>query len=227
MAGFYYLLGANPHASICNLPVLSFLGFLHSRGLCSFICSYWKFLAVASLCSISLLEFSLVAASGARADPVYNCPMYTWSWVQLSCEHLILCTLDPLYNCPLGSLGDWFQDIQQIPDAWLLKSLILNSIVFSNSQCTSSYRLYIISRLLMVLVCVCAQLLSSVQLFAIPWTVAYQASLSLKFSRQEYWSRLPCPPPGDLPDPGIEPMSLTSPALVGKFFTSSATWEAP
>ena len=227
MAGFYYLLGADPHASVCYFPVLSFLGFLHSRGLCSFICPYWKFSAVASLCSISFLEFSLVAASGARADPVYNCPMYTWSWVQLSCEHLILCTLDPLYNCPLGSLGDWFQDIQQIPDVWLPKSLILNSIVFANSLCTSFYRLYIISRLLMVLVCVCTQLLSSVQLFATPWTVAYQASLSMKFSRQEYWSTLPCPPPGDFPDPGIEPMSLTSPALVGKFFTSSATWDAP
>ena len=47
------------------------------------------------------------------------------------------------------------------------------------------------------------------------------------FSRQEYWSGLPCPPPGDLPDPGIEPASLTSPALAGGFFTTSATWAAP
>ena len=46
------------------------------------------------------------------------------------------------------------------------------------------------------------------------------------FSRQEYWSGLPCPPPGDLPNPGIEPVSLTSPALAGRFFTTSATWEA-
>ena len=46
------------------------------------------------------------------------------------------------------------------------------------------------------------------------------------FSRQEYWSGLPCPPPGDLPDPEIEPMSLTSLALAGGFFTTSATWEA-
>ena len=46
------------------------------------------------------------------------------------------------------------------------------------------------------------------------------------FSRQEYWSGLPCPPPGDLPDPGIEPVSLLSPALAGGFFTISATWEA-
>ena len=47
----------------------------------------------------------------------------------------------------------------------------------------------------------------------------------LGFSRQEYWSGLPCPPPGDLPDPGIEPTSVTAPALAGKFFTTSSTWE--
>ena len=46
------------------------------------------------------------------------------------------------------------------------------------------------------------------------------------FSRQEHWSGLPCPPPGDLPHPGIKPVSLRSPALVGDFFTTSATWEA-
>ena len=46
-------------------------------------------------------------------------------------------------------------------------------------------------------------------------------------SRQEYWSGLPCPPPGDLPDPEIEPVTLTSPALVGRFFTTSTTREVP
>ena len=45
------------------------------------------------------------------------------------------------------------------------------------------------------------------------------------FSRQEYWSGLPCRPPGDLPDPGIEPTSLMSPALAVRFFTTNATWE--
>ena len=67
---------------------------------------------------------------------------------------------------------------------------------------------------------------SRVQLFATPWTVAHQAPLSMGFSRQEYWSGLPFPFPGDLPDPGIEPTSLMSPALVGRFFTTSAPWEA-
>ena len=53
----------------------------------------------------------------------------------------------------------------------------------------------------------CARLLSHVRLFVTPWTAARQAPLSLGFSRQEYWSGLPCPPPGDLPNPGIEPRS--------------------
>ena len=56
---------------------------------------------------------------------------------------------------------------------------------------------------------------SCVRLFAVLWTIAHQVALSMGFSRQEYWSGLPCPHPGDLPDPGIEPVSLTSPALVG------------
>ena len=51
--------------------------------------------------------------------------------------------------------------------------------------------------------------LSCVRLFVTPWTVAYQVSPSMGFSRQEYWSGLPFPPPGDLPDPGIEPRSPT------------------
>ena len=54
--------------------------------------------------------------------------------------------------------------------------------------------------------CLCESL-SRVQLFVTPWTVAHQASLSMGFSRQEYWSGLPFPSPEDLPDPGIEPWS--------------------
>ena len=61
-----------------------------------------------------------------------------------------------------------------------------------------------------------AELLSHVRLFATPWTVARQARLSMGFSRQEYWSGLPFPSPGDLPDPGIEP---GSPAFQVRFFT--------
>ena len=70
------------------------------------------------------------------------------------------------------------------------------------------------------------QLLSRVRLFATPWTVARQVPLSMGFPRQEYWSGLPFPSPGNLPDPGIEPSSFMSPTLAGGFFTSNATWEA-
>ena len=64
------------------------------------------------------------------------------------------------------------------------------------------------------------QSLSHVQLFGTPWTVAHQAPLSMGFSRQEYWSGVPFPTQGDLPDPGIELASLGTPALAGESFTN-------
>ena len=67
--------------------------------------------------------------------------------------------------------------------------------------------------------------LSCVRLYVTLWTVAHQAPLSMGFSRQEYWSGFPCSPPGDLPYPGVKPDSLTSPALAGRFFTTSAARE--
>ena len=82
-----------------------------------------------------------------------------------------------------------------------------------------------ICRLACVLSC-----FSHVPLFVTPWTIAYQSPLSMEFSRQEYWSGLPFSSPGGLPDPGIEPVSLTSPALVDRFFTtrfSSVTQSCP
>ena len=74
-------------------------------------------------------------------------------------------------------------------------------------------------------VCVRAKWLQS-QFFVTLWTVAHQAPLSMGFSRQEFWSGLPCPPPVDLPHTRTEPKFLISPALAGGFFTTSATWEA-
>ena len=67
---------------------------------------------------------------------------------------------------------------------------------------------------------------SCVWLFATPWIVACQAPLSMGFCRQEYWRGVPCPPPGDHPDSGIEPMSFTSPTLAAAFFTTASTWKA-
>ena len=70
----------------------------------------------------------------------------------------------------------------------------------------------------------CGQSLSGVQLITIPWAAACQAPLSMRFPRQEYWSGLSFPPPGDLPDPGIGP---TSPALAGGFFTTAPPGKPP
>ena len=69
-------------------------------------------------------------------------------------------------------------------------------------------------------------MLLHVQYFVTPWTVAHQAPLSMGFSRQEYWSGLQFPPPGDLPNTGIKPASLMSPALAGRFFTTSTVFSS-
>ena len=76
-----------------------------------------------------------------------------------------------------------------------------------------------------VCVCVCA-MLSCVRLFGTTWTIACQAPLSMEFSRQEQWSGLPFPTPGDLPNPGSEPMPFVSPVLAGGILSHWATWEA-
>ena len=72
--------------------------------------------------------------------------------------------------------------------------------------------------MLVITTCVRAQSLSCVLLFATLWDLAHQVPLSVEISR--YWSRLPCPTAGVLPDQGIEPTSLASPALAGGFFTT-------
>ena len=72
-----------------------------------------------------------------------------------------------------------------------------------------------------------ACILGHVRLFATPWTVACQAPPSMGFSRQEHWSGLPFPSPGDLPDPGIELVSPASPALAGGFFTIGPPGKPP
>ena len=64
---------------------------------------------------------------------------------------------------------------------------------------------------------------SRVQLCATLWTIAHQAPLFMGFSKQEYQSGLPCPSPGDLPNVGIEPMTLMSSALANRFFTTRTT----
>ena len=94
--------------------------------------------------------------------------------------------------------------------------------IFCHITFSVSVQLQWILRLLPCLVLSC---FSHDQLCVILWTVACQAPLYMGFSRQKYWSGLPCPPPGDVPDPGIKPESPTSPALAGRFSITSTTWE--
>ena len=76
-------------------------------------------------------------------------------------------------------------------------------------------------------VCVCVlSHFSRVWLFVTLWTVTHEAPLFMGFFRQKYWRGLPCPPPGDLPNPGIKPMFLMSSVLAGRFFTTSTNWKA-
>ena len=123
--------------------------------------------------------------------------------------------------------------------AWLARMLVSPTIVlyrsvhmlhvwgmregqnFTSPNLVASCRFFLFT-------CMCACSVTSVMSdSATLWTVAHLAPPSMGFSRQEYWSGLPCPPPGDLPNPGIEPASLVSPALAGAFFSTSTTWEAP
>ena len=73
----------------------------------------------------------------------------------------------------------------------------------------------------------CAQPLNRVWLCATPWTAAHQAPMSMGFPRQEYWGELSFPAPGDLPDPGIKPMTLVVPALACGFFTTEPPGKRP
>ena len=75
---------------------------------------------------------------------------------------------------------------------------------------------------LLILAC----MLNRIHFFVTPCTVAQQASLSMEFSGQEYWRGVPFPPPGDLSNPGVEPASLASPTLEGRFFTAAPPGEA-
>ena len=105
------------------------------------------------------------------------------------------------------------------------KSLVFSELQVDSLPLSHRGRLYDI---IMMDTCHYACMLScfsGVWLFVTLWTAARQAPLSVGFSRQEYGRGLPCPPPGDLPDPGIEPESLTSPVLAGRFFTTEATQE--
>ena len=105
----------------------------------------------------------------------------------------------------------WGRQVSRLSD-------LLERKVRSNIFCWEDESL-VLNIIIIVTMGVCV--LSHVWLFCDPWTVVHQVPLSMGFPQQEYWSRLLFSPPKDLPDPGTEPMSLASPALVGGFFTTA------
>ena len=98
--------------------------------------------------------------------------------------------------------------------------LLLSWLVMINVKVADILNLHAIPVCLTILL---AWVFSHVWLFVSPWTVARQAPLSMEFSRQEFWSRLPFPTPRNFPDPGIKSASLESPALAGRFFITEPT----
>ena len=121
--------------------------------------------------------------------------------------------------------GAWQTMVHGVEKSWTRLSDFTS--LHSLPRASVLFILILTAELILFTCCAVLSRFSRVWLFETLQTVALQSPLSMRFSRHEYWSGLPCPPPGHLPDPGIEPMSLTSPALAGGFFTTSTTWEAP
>ena len=132
-----------------------------------------------------------------------------------------------MYVCPSDK---W---VSLLGNSELIKSVIkyvhINHEIRAPEAGGSHYVAQEIIKIYFTQIHICGYMLirfSCVQLFVTLWTIAHQAPLSMGSSRQEYWSGLPCPSPGDLPKPGIKPTSLTCSALAGGFFITSANWEA-
>ena len=123
------------------------------------------------------------------------------------CECIVFVTIHGLLNyfccCSVSQLCSTLCD-----SFWVASNFLLLQTLLAGTFLTTD-------------VCLCV--FSRVQLFVALWTVAHQDPLSVGFSRQEYWSGLPFPTPGDLPSLGIEHASLASSALAGRCFTTSAT----
>ena len=119
-----------------------------------------------------------------------------------------------------GSISSDFPELSQSPATWGLWLWRQKDLILQLGSATS--QLWDLILLKLPRVCVLSHF-SCVWLFVTPRTVACLAPLSVGFPRQEYWSELPFPSPGDRPDPGIQPASLMSPALAGEFFTTKTT----
>ena len=120
----------------------------------------------------------------------------------------------------------WDLHIHESKFVFLLLICFVRILLLVQSQQLEKYKVEIFPLCFPAHLHVCAKSPQSCPTLCNPWTVAHQAPLPMGFSWQEYWSGLPFPTPGDLPDPGIEPVSLVSPELTGGFFTTSATWQA-
>ena len=127
----------------------------------------------------------------------------------------------------LPSLADFEFSPSALPSLSLQHILVWHGFSSHSSiswslrcRLTVFWQLFLCFRTHMLKAHACAQSLSCIWLFAIPWTTAHQAPLSMGFSREESLSGLPFPPPWNLPNSGIEPVSPTYPALAGRFFTT-------
>ena len=151
-----------------------------------------------------------------------RCP-WPWEWGIWSLflwagpSFSLLLLSSPWNVCPQGTNSTW--------SAWDLSISCLRKSS-PHLELKSSFPICAVNSCANVLACMHSRF-SCAWLSVTMWTIAHQVPLSMGFSRREYWRGLPCPPPGDLPNPGMEPVSLTSPALTGGSFTTSATWEAP
>ena len=120
---------------------------------------------------------------------------------------------------------DWFSYFKPVLHSWDKPCLYMIYYPFYILLGLTCHSLFTTQHMYSCMRLVFGLVLSCVRFFVTPWTVAHQAPLSMGFSRQDYWSGLPFPSPGDLPSPGVKPISLVSPALEGGFFTTGGTWE--
>ena len=155
-------------------------------------------------------------------------PFHLWSWICIGINMgVFFCNLFHTFTTKWMYLSSTLMRKWPVLHRTLLAAPSTHNIYHSPSHCISRHRVWLRltyhshSRCVCVCVCVCARActralshISRVQLFAVQWTIACQAPLSVGFSRQEYWSGLLCPL-GDLPNPGIQPGSVISPALAG------------